>query len=195
MWKNMGLHSQTIYLFTQRKLLSSGFTNGLLKWCCCVFPPKHFFSSRQCYWLWAPSFVCVSLCVHLCLSALLRFPPAFSPLLIGSNVKEKSLSHPLAHSPVSLRADSHLREARPQGCVLASWQVPSVKQGLCVLAVYVLALGPYLHSRVRACVCGWLCICTCGSMWAYVHLYLVYASVCMEAYVCAFALTSVPKQN
>ncbi len=58
-----------------------------------------------------------------------------------SNMKEKSLSHPVAHSPDSLRADSHLREARPQGCVLASWQVPSVKQGLCVLAVCVLVLG------------------------------------------------------
>lgn len=49
-----------------------------------------------------------------------------------SNMKEKSLSLPLAHSLDSLRADSHLREAGPQGCVLASWQVPSVKQRLCV---------------------------------------------------------------
>lgn len=55
--------------------------------------------------------------------------------------KEKSLSHPVAHSLDSLRADSHLREAKPQGSVLASWQVPSVKQGLCVLAGFVLALG------------------------------------------------------
>lgn len=64
-----------------------------------------------------------------------------------SNMKEESLSHPLAHSPDSLRADSHLREARPWGCVLASWQVPSVKQGVCVLAVCVLVLG-HIHSCV-----------------------------------------------
>lgn len=49
-----------------------------------------------------------------------------------STIKEGSLSHPPAHSPDSLRADSHLREAGPQGNALASWQVPSVKQGLCV---------------------------------------------------------------
>ena len=49
--------------------------------------------------------------------------------------KEISLSHPVAHSADPLRADSHLRKAGPRGCVLASWQVPSVKQGLCVLAV------------------------------------------------------------
>lgn len=70
-----------------------------------------------------------------------------------TNKKEKSLSHPVAHSLDSLRADSHLREARPQGCVLASWQVPSVKQGLCVLAVCVLALGhicSYMSMHVFA---------------------------------------------
>jgi len=69
-------------------------------------------------------------------------------------MKEKSLSHPLAHSPDSLRADSHLREARPQGYALASWQVPSVKQWQCV-CVCALELGHIssnIMSPVRTCV-------------------------------------------
>lgn len=62
-------------------------------------------------------------------------PPAFYSLLLKTPLKaskkEKSLSHSLAHSPDSLRADSHLREARPQDYVLARRQVPSVKQEFC----------------------------------------------------------------
>lgn len=84
---------------------------------CVILLLKHFFSEDRAV-VWAV------FSVRIQFIAGRNFPE--------SNMKEKSLSLSFAHSLDSLRADSYLREAGPQGCVLASWQVPSVKQRLCV---------------------------------------------------------------
>lgn len=121
----------TVCPYTRGKALSAGSTSGLLKRRGCARPPERLLLTVR---------------SESCLSVLLWgfFSPSQpSMLFAGRNApesadekkKEKSLSHPVAHSDDPLRADSHLRRAGPRGCVLASWQVPSVKQGLCVLAV------------------------------------------------------------
>lgn len=112
-------------------------------------------------------FVCVIIFSPSCRCAAGRNAPERS-------TKEKSLSHPLAHSLDSLCADGHLREARPRGCVLASWQVPSVMQGLCVLVV----LGHEVCS-VPACLRRSICI----SLLVYALLHCIGLSVCVGAYV------------
>lgn len=97
-------------------------------------------------------FVCVILFSPSCRCAAGRNTPE-------RNTKEKWLSHPIAHSLDSLCAAGHSREAGTGGCVLASWQVPSVMQGLCVLVV----LGHKVcgvPACLRRSICGSLpCLC------------------------------------
>lgn len=105
--------------------------------------------SRQSYWLWPPSCGC-SLC--LCHSVFSSCRCTAGRNTPERNTKEKWLSHPIAHSLDSPCADGHSREAGTGGCVLASWQVPSVMQGLCVLVV----LGHKVCS-VPACLRRSIC--------------------------------------
>lgn len=117
---------------------------------------------------------------QLRVSGLLCFPTSLQ-FIDGRNTpetnkKEKSLSHPVAHSLDSPRADSHLREARPQGSVLASWQVPSVKQGLYVLAVCVLALGHisgYVSMHVFVDDFAYVLVSICASLPCYASVYSI----------------------
>lgn len=134
--------SQTICLFT----LSSAFSDGSLV-----------MSARLSFLLFVilgslidcglpvvgTVFVCVVLFSPSCQCAASRNAPEH-------NTKEKWLSHPIAHSLDSPCADGHSREAGTGGCVLASWQVPSVMQGLCVLVVLGHKCVVFLHVCVGA---------------------------------------------